>query len=915
MPTPKGQTAMISSTARDLPEHRAMVRDACLRLKIRPIMMEHLAGEDCSAWEVSTGMVKDADVYLGIFAYRYGSSPPNDPARSYTEIQDDKAVELRIPVIPFFIHTEHPVTISQVDKGEKAEKLERLKQRVQEHRIVSYFKSEEELFSQVVLALTKWQAREREFDDDAWTSLYPALLLASPLLDLDRLSRPLQAVPGLHHRWCVLGPEGEKCHPTLAEAVGVHRRLLLSGGAGSGKTVSLKLLLRSAAESAAASPAAPRPVWVPAAAFSAEAPDVAAMVKFVTQQVLQVAHHPTLDEAQVRAAIANGRCLFLVDGLDELPRKLWKERTQAVLDFLRAYGTNPFVIAARPGIVPVQERIPELTMPALGEAAQRKLVATWTERALRAAGRFHRWLERQPAMRALADNPFFLHALVECFLENPDATPGHPAALLLDVLQRRLVAEYSSHVHTGCWRRLSEDGWEDSDVLARCLPVLAMLGAEALQSETATRLPINRALACQHDVPMGAGPRDTFIHSASTLGIYTLTAEELVFPQLLWRDLLAAQELAGRWRTACTAAVPTAAIEAGAQSAWKHACIFLTQLLPVTDLGMCYRAWLAASVPFVAAVVAEGAAVEEGKLRAELRVRFTGEIARVPNDLAGRRLAAQALAAVGDDRLWDDPNHPLVPALAFIAGGTYRVGLSQADRRKLFALQGQVELELADEEFACASDTLPAFAITRFPITHGHFQLFIASGGYGNRAWWDDPGWTWLQAHGGDARQPDHWNDRRYNAENQPVVGISWHEANAYACWLTAMTSDGRTFSLPSVAQWQAATRGVEGRFYPWGDEPAPARCNCWHEEDLGMPSPVGIYPEDATPEGVHDLAGNVAEWAIAPDGVAPVHCGGSWFASIHACRATRYRAASAEMRTTEVGFRLVTPLTWCPAP
>ena len=66
---------MISSTARDLPEHRDLVKDACLRQGMFPVMMEHLAAVDADAIEESLRIVNEADIYLGIFAYRYGYIP------------------------------------------------------------------------------------------------------------------------------------------------------------------------------------------------------------------------------------------------------------------------------------------------------------------------------------------------------------------------------------------------------------------------------------------------------------------------------------------------------------------------------------------------------------------------------------------------------------------------------------------------------------------------------------------------------------------------------------------------------------------------------------------------------------------------------------------------------------------------
>jgi len=66
---------MISSTALDLPEHRNQVRDACLRQGMFPLMMEHLPASDAEAIAESLRMVNEADLYLGIFAYRYGYVP------------------------------------------------------------------------------------------------------------------------------------------------------------------------------------------------------------------------------------------------------------------------------------------------------------------------------------------------------------------------------------------------------------------------------------------------------------------------------------------------------------------------------------------------------------------------------------------------------------------------------------------------------------------------------------------------------------------------------------------------------------------------------------------------------------------------------------------------------------------------
>lgn len=118
----------------------------------------------------------------------------------------------------------------------------------------------------------------------------------------------------------------------------------------------------------------------------------------------------------------------------------------------------------------------------------------------------------------------------------------------------------------------------------------------------------------------------------------------------------------------------------------------------------------------------------------------------------------------------------------------------------------------------------------------------------------------WIQEHEVTHREfarfdPEH----HYPAEQarHPVVNVTWGQAMAYAESL-----DGR---LPTEEEWEFAARGEASRIYPWGDDP-PA-CDRAHFDACEPRStlPVMSLPAGATPEGVHDLAGNVWEWVI-PD-------------------------------------------------
>src|SRR6185369_6201337 len=130
---PAKQTrVMISSTARDLPEHRKEAMDACLRQGMFPVMMEHLPASDAEAIPASLRMVDEADIYLLILAHRYGYVPKaGNPAQiSVTEHEYNRALDRKtIPCLTFAMHEDHPLKAGDVEKGEGGVKLEAFKAR------------------------------------------------------------------------------------------------------------------------------------------------------------------------------------------------------------------------------------------------------------------------------------------------------------------------------------------------------------------------------------------------------------------------------------------------------------------------------------------------------------------------------------------------------------------------------------------------------------------------------------------------------------------------------------------------------------------------------------------------------------------------------------------------------------------
>lgn len=165
---------MISSTALDLPEHRKQAIDACLREGVFPKAMEHLPARDADAIRVSLEMVDNADIYLGIYAWRYGHIPDGHDI-SITEMEFNRAVERKIPILVFLIQKDHTLTIEMVEADKAAqEKLKKLKERASQGRGRLEFQSPIELRSHIIQSLSAvLKDEEMAGDESRAPNLHP----------------------------------------------------------------------------------------------------------------------------------------------------------------------------------------------------------------------------------------------------------------------------------------------------------------------------------------------------------------------------------------------------------------------------------------------------------------------------------------------------------------------------------------------------------------------------------------------------------------------------------------------------------------------------------------------------------------------------------------------------------------------
>jgi formylglycine-generating enzyme required for sulfatase activity len=177
-------------------------------------------------------------------------------------------------------------------------------------------------------------------------------------------------------------------------------------------------------------------------------------------------------------------------------------------------------------------------------------------------------------------------------------------------------------------------------------------------------------------------------------------------------------------------------------------------------------------------------------------------------------------------------------------------------------------------------EDLAEFWIARTPVTCRQYERFLES--TGRRPPKDWPGHAALE---GD------------ETGLLPVTGVSWEDAAAFAERLGAR--------LPTHAEFEKAARGEDGRLYPWGGTFDAARCNAG-ESRIGKLTPVGSYPEGASPRGVLDLSGTVWEWTADDRGEYKLIYGGSYRVSGEFFGASfMIGRAVREMRDGDLGFRV----------
>lgn len=239
------------------------------------------------------------------------------------------------------------------------------------------------------------------------------------------------------------------------------------------------------------------------------------------------------------------------------------------------------------------------------------------------------------------------------------------------------------------------------------------------------------------------------------------------------------------------------------------------------------------------------------------------------------------------------------PEMVVVPGGSYTMGSPPTEKGRQLNEGPQHTVIIAEP-----------FALSKYELTFAEWEACVAGGG----------------CHG---YKP---SDQGWGGGRQPVINVNWNDAQAYVTWLSQVT--GKTYRLPSEAEYEYATRAGMTGAYPWGDDiklngQPMADCNgCGSKWDKQQAAPAGSFPPNKF--NLSDMVGNVFEWTEdcmhnnyngAPtdglpwlndnggDCASRVVRAGSWVETPGFLRSAARDGGTTDDRSSDIGFRVVRTL------
>jgi formylglycine-generating enzyme required for sulfatase activity len=614
------------------------------------------------------------------------------------------------------------------------------------------------------------------------------------------------------------------------------------------------------------------------------------------------------DEAFFRRKLDDGKCLVMVDGLDEAPERRMRERIARLFErATRAFPNCDFLVSTRPqtnvgdsvleGFEPV--RIGDLELPEIRtffDHFARALALTDVE-----SKKFKEGLETalisRPEIRDMGGNPVMLTALA-ILQHNDQRLPEYRVELYGSILG---------------WLASAREHKEGRPPAEKCLEYMRKLALNMLDAPGGRLVQVSKRPAAELFAKEFGGSVDAaegFLErETNDSGIISSIGNDVKFWHLSFQEYLAALEIGGlsekrqietvvasgklynpEWRETMRllGGVLFKQGEAKVEGLFQAILDRLGKQPELADQARC-AALLGVMMRDLSRMGYQPKTPGyEGTIRAAMRIF---DAAAEPIEIRTRIDAADALGQVGDPRLEED-HWVEIPA------GTFYMGAQKEKENGR-----NYDPEAFDRESPVHAVTLRRFRIGRFAVTVQEFGVFLADGGYSAREHWAE-GY-------GKFTEPEDW-ERQKEHPNRPVVGVSWFEAAAYCSW-----KGGR---LPTEAEWERAARGPDGSRYPWGDKPRLDISHANYHGVVGHATPVGLFPNGNSSEGLCDMLGNVWEWCgdwFGPyetrgqesptgpqDRTSKVLRGGSWSADRMGVRVSVRIGIGPPDRNLIIGFR-----------
>ena len=744
------------------------------------------------------------------------------------------------------------------------------------------------------------------------------------------------------------------------------RHAVILGDPGSGKTTLLKYLALKVAEGSESARAGLGPtgepllpIIVPLSAFAAalvQEPDLS--LEDYLPRHFAALELPGLGGLFVEE-LAAGRCLVLLDGLDEVPTRRERRRVvQCVGQFVARYRSNRFVVTSR--VVgyreePLGEELVHFTIAEWGDDEIAEFARRWcvayerqaddsaeaVRRGQDEAEQLIAAIRSNPSVRRLASNPLLL-TIIALIHRQGTRLPQH--RILLYALTFQTLIETWNRARNLEGLPLSAEGMSEHEAVQVLAP-LALWMHETQPSGTARREEVRAQIAALLEAEEGPERAqevaDRFLDLVRRqVGLLVERGEGLFgFMHLTFEEYLAARAIvmAGQVNLQVTLERVLRHLD---EPAW-HEVIRLA----VGQLGVVEARRQAAAAVVEAMLDAPGRPEARGQ-HAVLAGWCLVDVGEKGVTRSCWKRVTLALRQVMQDTSSDGrPNDPpVIPIPTRYAAGEVldRLGWLPPD------LDTWVEVQIPNPKLQTPSpksQNPSRMYVARYPVTNHQFSRFIEAGGYEEPRYWGgerSKAWRWRMTEHGDYRgegpvsQPWFWDDLRFGKSRRdyPVVGISWYEANAYCAWLTEgfqvsgfafqVWRDGEletldlepgtlTVRLPAEAEWVAAAGGEGRDRYPW-DSPEGsmtkdegvilARANV-REAGLNGTSPVAMYPAGQSPHGIWDMAGNVWEWMASPERGKPLR-GGSWYGYQEHARVSARNGGDPDLSDFDLGVRVV---------